>query len=70
MVQMIELNRGLTVLPGWLADEYCQKLPVKTIRLGKKGLARTLFTGMRESDEDISYMQAFVQLGKQRKGES
>jgi LysR family transcriptional regulator for metE and metH len=70
MVQMVGLNRGLTVLPGWLADEYCQKLPMKTIRLGKKGLAKTLFAAMRESDVDISYMQAFVQLGKQRKDES
>jgi LysR family transcriptional regulator for metE and metH len=70
MVQMVGLNRGVTVLPGWLADEYCQKLPVKTIRLGKKGLAKTLFAAMRESDVEIYYMQAFVQLGKQRKDES
>ena len=70
MVQMVGLNRGVTVLPGWLADEYCQKLPVKTIRLGKKGLAKTLFAAMRESDVDIYYMQAFVQLGKQRNSES
>lgn len=66
MVQMVGLNRGVTVLPGWLADEYCQKLPVKTIRLGKKGLAKTLFAAMRENDVDIYYMQAFIQLGKQR----
>ncbi len=69
MVQMVGLNRGVTVLPSWLADEYCQKLPVKTVRLGKKGLAKTLFAAMRESDVDIHYMQAFIRLGKQHKSE-
>jgi len=64
MVQMVGLNRGVSVLPGWLADEYCQKLPVKTIRLGNKGLAKTLFAAMRESDVDIHYMQSFIRLGK------
>jgi LysR family transcriptional regulator, regulator for metE and metH len=67
MVQMVGLDRGVTVLPGWLAKEYCQKLPVKIVHLGKKGLAKTLFAAIRENDADIHYMQAFVQLGKQHK---
>ena len=70
MVQMVGLNRGVTVLPGWLADEYCQKLPLKTVRLGKNGLAKTLFAAMRETDKDINYMQAFIELGKQHTSES
>jgi LysR family transcriptional regulator for metE and metH len=70
MVQMVGLNRGVTVLPGWLAEEYCQKLPVKMLRLGKNGLAKTLFSAMRESDVEIHYMQAFVRLGKQRNNAS
>lgn len=70
MVQMVGLNRGVTVLPGWLADEYCQKLAVKTIRLGEKGLAKTLFAAMREQDVHIHYMQTFVHLGKQRNSEA
>tara|TARA_R110000772_G_scaffold71940_1_gene157303 strand:- start:305 stop:1195 length:891 start_codon:yes stop_codon:yes gene_type:complete len=65
MVQMVGLNRGVTVLPGWLAREYCQKLPVKTVHLGKNGLAKTLFAAIREADAEIYYMQAFVKLGKQ-----
>lgn len=68
MVQMVGLGRGVTVLPGWLAEEYCQKLPVTTVRLGKKGLAKTLFAAMREVDVEISYMQTFIALGKQKTG--
>lgn len=64
MVQMVGLNRGVTVLPGWLAKEYCQQLAVKTVRLGKKGLNKTLFAAMREGDVETHYMKTFVQLGQ------
>jgi len=65
MVQMVALQRGITVLPNWLAMEFCQTLPVRAIRLGKKGLAKKLFAAIRESDEEVSYLQRFITLGKQ-----
>jgi len=65
MVQMVGLGRGVTVLPAWLADKYCQQLPVTTIRLGKQGLIKTLFAAIREKDMDIRYIQCFIELGKQ-----
>jgi LysR family transcriptional regulator for metE and metH len=64
MVQMVGLNRGVTVLPRWLAEDYCQKMSVSIIRLGKKGLMKTLFAAMRQQDVGIQYIQAFVSLGK------
>ncbi|MBL1319664.1 MAG: LysR family transcriptional regulator [Methylophaga sp.] len=64
MIQMVGLNRGVTVLPRWLAEEYCQKLAVSIVRLGKKGLKKTLFAAMRQQDVEIQYIQAFVALGK------
>jgi LysR family transcriptional regulator for metE and metH len=67
MVQMVGLGRGVTVLPDWLAKDYCQHLPVSIVRLGKQGLAKTLFAVMRQSDVDINYMKMFVKLGKQSK---
>lgn len=65
MVQMVALQRGITVLPNWLAMEFCQTLPVKAIRLGKKGLAKKLFAAIRESDTDVGYLQRFITLGTQ-----
>lgn len=65
MVQMVGLDRGVTVLPSWLADKYCQQLSVTTVRLGQQGLIKTLFSAMRETDIDIQYMKMFVYLGKQ-----
>jgi len=64
MVQMVSLGRGVTVLPDWLATEYCQRLPVSMVRLGRQGLAKTLFAAMRQSDVDINYMTLFVDLGR------
>lgn len=67
MVQMVALNRGVTVLPDWLAKDYCQKLPVNTVRLGEKGLAKTLYAAIRKADAGINYMQEFIAMGKQIK---
>lgn len=65
MVQMVALQRGVTVLPNWLAMEFCQSLPVKAIRLGQNGLAKTLFATIRETDQAVGYLQKFIFLGKQ-----
>ncbi len=64
MVQMVALNRGITVLPSWLADDYSEKLPVTRVRLGKRGINKTLYAAMRETDQSIKYMQEFIDLGK------
>lgn len=65
MVQMVGLNRGVTVLPSWLAEEYCQKLPVSIVHLGRQGLTKTLYAAIRKADVDVAYMKTFVSLGKQ-----
>lgn len=64
MVQMVGLGRGVTVLPHWLAKDYAKKIPVSIVRLGEKGIIKTLFAAMRERDADINYMKLFVALGK------
>jgi len=66
MIQMVALRRGVTVLPDWLAKQYQSQLAVKTVRLGKKGVMKTLFAAMREGEQTTPYMQRFVELGQQR----
>jgi len=66
MVQMVSLERGVTVLPNWLADDYCTKLAVAKVRLGQHGLNKTLYAAMRQTDVTIDYMRQFVTMGKQR----
>jgi LysR family transcriptional regulator for metE and metH len=64
MVQMVGLNRGVTVLPSWLAKEYAKTLAVTPVKLSKKGLNKTLYAAMREQDVSIYYMKKFIALGK------
>lgn len=62
MIQMVTFNRGVCVLPEWLAKEYCQTLPLTSIRLGKKGIQKSLYAGIRGNDNDIPFMQSFIKL--------
>ena len=62
MLQMVANGRGVAALPRWLAEEYCQKLPLAVVRLGQKGIAKQIYLGTRESDHNIDYLNAFITL--------
>ncbi|MFT4173508.1 MAG: LysR family transcriptional regulator [Rhodocyclaceae bacterium] len=64
MLQMVASGRGVAALPRWLADEYAAKLGVCSVRLGKQGIAKQIFLGVREADADIDYLRAFVALAR------
>ena len=65
MVQMTLLQRGVTVLPDWLAQQYCQTMPLTTRRLGN-GVMKTLYAAMRDGEQSVPYMQQFISLGQQK----
>lgn len=64
MLQMVACNRGVAALPRWLAEEYCQKLPLKTVRLGKDGINKHIYLGTRDGDANIEYLNAFIELAR------
>lgn len=64
MLQMVASGRGVAALPRWLVDEYASKLHVFPVRLGKKGIAKQIFLGMREADAEIDYLKAFVAMAR------
>ena len=64
MLQMVACNRGVAALPRWLAEEYCKKLPLSVVRLGKKGIAKQIYLGTRESDQNVEYLNAFIDLAR------
>lgn len=67
MLQMVASGRGVTTLPHWLAEEYCQKLPLSVLRLGKGGIIKQLYLGTRDGDGEIGYLKAFIELAHQYK---
>lgn len=64
MLQMVACQRGVAAMPRWLAEEYCAKLPLAVVRLGKEGIAKQIYLGTRESDANIEYLEAFVELAR------
>ncbi len=64
MLQMVASGRGVAALPRWLVDEYAGKLAISAVRLGAGGIAKQIFLGVRERDEEIGYLKAFVELAR------
>ncbi|CAB3810690.1 LysR family transcriptional regulator [Paraburkholderia fynbosensis] len=65
MLQMVASGRGVSALPRWLVEEYAGKMNVVPVRLGQKGIAKQIFLGARETDSEIDYLKAFVELARQ-----
>lgn len=67
LLQMVACGRGVAALPRWLAEEYCEKLPLSVVRLGEEGIDKQIFLGTRESDTDIKYLKAFTDMARSYK---
>jgi LysR family transcriptional regulator for metE and metH len=65
MLQMVASGRGVAALPRWLVEEYADKVAVSAVRLGARGIAKQIFLGVRETDEAIDYLTAFVELARE-----
>jgi LysR family transcriptional regulator, regulator for metE and metH len=67
MLQMVASGRGVAALPRWLVEEYQSRFDVTPVKLGKQGIAKQIYLGIRETDTQIDYVQAFIQLAQGRK---
>jgi len=64
MLQMTALNRGVCVLPEWLADIKNKDLNLKKIQIGDQGLFQKLYLAMRAADKAIPYIREFIVVGR------
>ncbi len=64
MLQMAALNRGVCVLPEWLADIKNKDIHLKKIRIGNQGLFQKLYLAMRGADKAVSYIRQFITVGQ------
>jgi LysR family transcriptional regulator for metE and metH len=65
MLQMVASGRGVAALPRWLVEEYASSLEIVPVRLGRKGIAKQIFLGARESDGGVDYVKAFIDLARE-----
>ena len=64
MLQMVESGRGVTALPRWLVEENMQRFAVVPLRLGPQGVAKQIFLGFREGEDEVDYLRGFVELAR------
>jgi LysR family transcriptional regulator for metE and metH len=65
MLQMVAAKRGVTALPDWLVKTYNPDLGLRCYKLGRKGVHKQLFLGIRVEDQSIPYVKGFIRLAKQ-----
>ncbi len=65
MLQMTALNRGVCVLPEWLADLKGKHLPLNKIRIGANGLEQKLYLALRETDKTVPFIRKFIAVGRE-----
>jgi LysR family transcriptional regulator, regulator for metE and metH len=70
MLQMVASHRGVAALPKWLAEEYADRMPLATVKLGKSGIAKQIFLGTREDDAVVDYLNAFVEFARESNGQA
>lgn len=64
-LQLVAAGRGVAVLPDWLVLEEGAALPVRNVRLGKRGIAKSIHLGIRRGDEDIAFIAGFLALARE-----
>ncbi len=68
MLHTVAAGRGVAALPRWLVEEYAENLPIIPISLGRDGVAKHIYVGVREADKNTDYVAAFMQMANQQDG--
>lgn len=64
MLQMVASGRGVAALPRWLVEAQADAFDVAAVKLGRRGMAKQIFLGLRDADAEIDYLRAFVALAR------
>ncbi|MGE4594919.1 MAG: LysR family transcriptional regulator [Gammaproteobacteria bacterium] len=60
MLQLVAAGRGVAALPHWLVNEYADKMAIQAVRLGRTGISKSIYLGLRDDDQGVDYIQAFI----------
>lgn len=64
ILQMVACGRGVAALPRWLVQEQQSRFEIHPVRLGRTGIAKQIFIGLRKKEADIDYMRAFAAIAR------
>ena len=60
MLQLVAAGRGVAALPHWLVNDYADRMAIQAVRLGKAGISKNIYLGLRDVDQEVDYIQAFI----------
>lgn len=66
ILQLVEANRGVAVLPDWLVAKADNKEQIESLRLGPTGLHKSTFIAVRQGEIQSRFVNEFVELAKQQ----
>ncbi|MCI2282175.1 LysR family transcriptional regulator [Colwellia sp. MSW7] len=67
MLQMVAAGRGVCALPGRLVDEHAKSMAIKSLRFGEQGIGKQIFVGIRKDEQQIGYLNDFINQAKKTK---
>jgi LysR family transcriptional regulator for metE and metH len=65
MMQLVELGRGVCVLPAWLARQQQASHRLAALEIGPEGLQSSLYLALRDRDRNLAYVREFIELGRE-----
>lgn len=60
-LEIVKAGMGVTCMPHWALKPFVSSDDLRFIRIGKKGLIRTHFAAIRESDRSKKYLLDFIE---------
>lgn len=70
MLQMVACERGVAALPGWLVAEYQGEIDVVPVRLGRHGIAKQIFLGVRSAEVKVDFIADFIRFAGRARPEA
>lgn len=64
IMQLVASLRGVAALPNWALSEYQHSSWLRTAKLGKQGVWRTLYAAKRTEDNEADYILAFLRQAR------
>ena len=62
ILQMVEANRGVTVLPRWLVEEQSDTFDLTAIKIGPQGLSKNIYLGLRNEPLRPKFIDHFMRM--------
>lgn len=70
MLQMVASGRGVAALPKWLVQQYSARMPVRAVKMGRRGCAKQIHLGLREADLGMPYVRDFIERARRMQAQT